>query len=57
MCSYYINELDAIKNMSRFELNQLKSYYENLLKSQPENNELINKIQSIKLELLQNPVI
>lgn len=57
MCSYYINELDAIKNMSRFELNQLKSYYENLLKSQPENNELINKIQSIKLELLQDPVI
>lgn len=57
MCSYYINELDAIKNMSRFELNQLKSYYENLLKSQPENNELIDKIQSIKLELLQDPVI
>lgn len=57
MCSYYINELDAIKNMSRFELNQLKSYYENLLKAQPKNNELMDKIQSIKFELLQDPVI
>lgn len=53
---YYKNELDAIKNMNRFELIQLRDYYKALLNK--EYNEYIDEmIQTINSELKQDELM
>lgn len=54
MCFYYQNEIDTIKHMNKYELNQLKLYYENILKDHPNNDDIQNKILTIQSALIQD---
>ena len=54
MCFYYQNEIDTIKHMNKYELNQLKLYYENILKDHPNNDDIQNKILTIQSALRQD---
>lgn len=54
MCFYYKNELDTIKHMNKYELNQLKLYYENILKNHPNHDDIQDKIQTIQSAIIQD---
>lgn len=54
MCFYYQNEIDTIKHMNKYELNQLKLYYENILKDHPNNDDIRDKILTIQSALIQD---